>query len=196
MIPAAQSPLLVGGDLIFAVLDGSQHTPSYTAVPIISNGGLTYTQAQGVAASALAEFPLANGKRIFEFHQDVVGAVGDNTDVGIIDETGTTITRIWNRGTGYMAGYTNDGNGDVDYASFYYDGDWTMLHDLDDGVLEVRKSGVLVFSRAFTFSGYAQPYVRRYSTPGATPSVETFNFGQSAWVYDPGAGWSGWAKEI
>ena len=195
MIPGLQSPLLTGGEVVYAVLDGDAHMPGFPDAPILSNGDLTYTQAVGTDASAMATVACADGPRHFEFNQDVTGTWSDDTDVGLAEADGTIVARIWNNGLGEAQGWVNDGNGQIGYG-VTFDGTWGFLVDLAADTLEVRKNGTPIFSRVMGGHGPLIPFIFRGAVAPNTPSVETFNFGQNAWAYDPGAGWSGWSVEV
>lgn len=198
-LPFAHSPMLIGAELLYAVLDPSLHRPGFPDTPIITNGGLTYTQPLNTIASAMGTVACATGLRNFEVHRDVLGNLGDQTVFGVCEADGTLVAYASGyTSNNYISGWVNDGNGTINYGG-YFDGMYGFLFDLADGTFTLEKNGAAVFTRALGAHGPLIPFIQRacnQTEPNRAVSVETFNFGQNPWSYAPGAGWSGWAKEI
>lgn len=196
MIPLVQGPLLMGGDLIYAILDAALQIPGSTSPAILSNGGLTYTQSLNTSASAMATIARSSRPRYFEVTRDSVGHAADTTVFGVAEADGTIIVSAQNNGSLNVNGYVNDGLGMVGYGGSYADGSvFGFKLDLDTSDVTVMVNGTAVFSRTMGGYGPLIPFIKRVSSSSRAVSVETFNFGQNPWNYDPGEGWVGWARE-
>lgn len=192
-----QSPLLIGGELVYAVLDANSHVPNYPATPILSNGGLTYTQALNTYASAVATFGLNSGKRYFEVTRDNAGHSSDSTIFGVAEEDGTLIVHVRNNTALNYRGYVNDGSDTVNYGGSYGAGSvFGFLLDLDTDEVTGEVNGNVIFTRTMGAHGTLFPFICLGANSTRAVSVQTFNFGQTPWAYAPGGGWFGWSKEI
>lgn len=188
--------LLLGGNLVYPVMDPTVHAGGYIANATVTNNGLTVTYPLNQAASATATVGLNSGRHRFEVRRDIVGDVNDSTVIGLTDSTGAWVFYAWPYASLQMNSWT-PAEGNMTHAS----SSWTLNTvigvgvDFDAKTVTLSRNGTVFGTRNLGGAvGTLRPAIARAGQTDRGVSTETMNFGTTGFWY-PAENYEPWARE-